>query len=62
MTSENKAIPSEADTASVGVDDRFLNELVARSRISTGHGTCESNGFPAGVIFRWWVHEGRAPW
>ncbi|KIF05839.1 hypothetical protein PL81_10925 [Streptomyces sp. RSD-27] len=31
MTSENIATLSEVGTASAGVDDRFLNELVARA-------------------------------
>ncbi|MFE9222917.1 transposase, partial [Streptomyces lavendulae] len=31
MTSENVATPSEAKAASAGVDDRFLNEFVARA-------------------------------
>ena len=26
----------------------------------TDHGTCGSNGFPAGVVFALYVHEGRA--
>ncbi|EKX60290.1 hypothetical protein STRIP9103_02592 [Streptomyces ipomoeae 91-03] len=33
-----------------------------RSRISTDHGTCRSNRFPAGVIFPVYAHEGRASW
>jgi hypothetical protein len=33
-----------------------------RSRISTDHGACRSNRFPAGVIFWLSAHEGRAPW
>ncbi|MYS32595.1 hypothetical protein GT025_00400 [Streptomyces sp. SID4920] len=33
-----------------------------RSRISTDHGTCGSNAFPARVIFGWPAHEGGAPW
>ncbi len=32
MTSENIAKPSEAGAASAAVDDRFLNELVARAQ------------------------------
>jgi len=31
-----------------------------RSRISTDHGTCGSNRFPAGVIFPLYAHEDRA--
>ncbi|MFF7656905.1 hypothetical protein ACFZCY_45205, partial [Streptomyces sp. NPDC007983] len=31
-----------------------------RSRISTDHGACGSNRFPAGVIFPLYAHEDRA--
>ncbi|RZD70726.1 hypothetical protein C0Q61_31080 [Streptomyces albidoflavus] len=37
----------------------FRSQRGIRSRISTGHGTCESNGFPAGMVFQRQVHEAR---
>jgi hypothetical protein len=44
---------------------RSLANLAARtlrSRISTGLGTCGSNGVPGRVIFWRYAHEGRASW